>query len=377
MKINLSPRNPQVGGAIIAGLFALALYKYLEATTTLVLLIAVIAIADPGIAWIARKMRLPHMLTAGLVGVAFFAVVGAGSYFLVPAILHGLEETASNAGTLAVTAPEQAKAWLEWLQKNFGGFLPENTIEDAVEALKKSLGALVAPSAQLATSVLTFLFRSALGVGEIIALVILGFMVLMYWRGPHGEAVGIGAMLRTFYPNQAEAWIEVGLRFQRYGAVLFGAMALVMVGFSVLFTMVLKLVFGMSFGKAVTYGIALGTTGGLPGIGGIINYGLATTFSLMHFGLAFSWLGYMLLMTYVVHKLEMSVVTPWVVGGKLEFTMLGVIACMLAGLCVFGVSFRGILGGLLFLPLFKAIKEVVDEGRAAQAAPPPPAVQTP
>ena len=63
----------------------------------------------------------------------------------------------------------------------------------------------------------------------------------------------------------------------------------------------------------------------------------------------------------VVHKLEINLVTPWVIGTKLKFSTIGLAVCFFSGLSLWGATLLGIMTSLLLLPWLRACKELVDE----------------
>ena len=283
-----------------------------------------------------------------------------------PLFIQGGIDAIDNGTKFVQQAPERFQgAWdsvREWLVY-FG--VSQEIIDAPVAWLRSYLSSLIHPGTEFARWLGSYLWRGTVSVAVIIFLPYAIIIVLYFWKDDESMTEGV---VRSFLPREgADHLINWWSYFTGASRKLFKAMAVSMFIFSIVFSVILWCLnfigYPMSMPRAVFDGTILGVTGGIPVYGGIINYVTITLISLASYG--FDWKIWTLLFSVVaiVHYLEVSVVTPWVVGAHLKFSTTGLMLSFFTGLACWGTTIEGVGMSLFLLPYFRACKMVCDDMR--------------
>ncbi len=320
------------------------------------------SMAVAGFDWLCAHMRLSRGKAAAVLAVGYTALLIIGAYTLLPLMLQGAFEGGYTMNAFIKEAPELFKHFWREVRGHLESVVSPEMIDKAAVWIQEHLSAIVSPSASALSWTSGFLLR---GTVSTMALIVLPYALLFVfawwdWEEAMGEAI-----VRSFLPHPYDyALLRWWTKFRGHGTTLFKAMGLSMLIFSFVFVGVLLgcrvLGYPISIPKAVFFGILLGVTGGVPLIGGVINYVTIILVGIANFG--FSMIVLILFgISVIVHKLEINLVTPWVIGTKLKFSTIGLAICFFSGLSLWGATILGIMTSLLLLPWLRACKELVDE----------------
>ncbi len=344
-------------------------------TFGVILLMSFVAALAPSFEWLCASRlfkRLPatKALTALVLAILWSGALAFALYLLVPLLLQGGTEAWNNVQKMLQELPRDfSSAWQSHgeVLRAFG--VTKAMFDKATEWITSHSQALIGPGAALAQWFAQTVMKGTLGVVSFATVPFLILFLLWWWDY---ECMMVRAVTETLLPPKGAALVLSGwAHFNELSGKLFKAMGTSMLIFSGVFIAVLlfckALGYEMTVARAVFDGLILGITGGIPVFGGIINYATITLVCLVNFGADPQILVALLLVTFIVHKLEVSVVTPWMVGAHLEFSSIGLVVAFLTGFVCWGASAYGIGMSLFLLPFFRAMKGLIDQGSPVQS----------
>lgn len=317
----------------------------------------------PRLRYLCRNQETRRILAALLLGSVWTLLIIAGSYTLVPLILQGSSEALSGLQKFSDTISKDfGDAW-----GTFGPFLEkigisQGMFDKTVTWIREHAQAIVAPGTLFLQWIAATFFKGTVSLVMVISLPY--FIIFMLWDWER-ESAFASSVTRSLFPQEvAQPLIEWWNLFTHLSSKLFKALGVGMVAYTVIYTSALGLTitlgYPMSIARAVFDGCILGVIAGIPVLGGVANVFVISLMSITSFGADGHILLALLLLAGLVFKIEMGIVTPFLVGKHLEFSSIGLLVCFVAGFAMWGTSLLGIGTALLLLPYFKATKVTWD-----------------
>lgn len=334
-----------------------------KAIVLFALLMAVGAVLVPGLRRLQRIMPRQSLHTAAIiVALVYTILLVVLGIFAIPAVVKGVAGWNEEAQAALKVLPAVYKDLLQYIYGTLDslGVTPE-MIDAAVKEFKSHISVLAEPAKVAATWTAGFFIHVPIGIVEGILFGYVALMVAWILADEHHLVRGF---FDQFFPNQVDDIADMATVFQDSGSRLFSGMAKVMLACSVIFTLLLKFAFHMTWGQSLFYGTALGVTGGIPFIGGFINYGIITVVGLNHFGPSWMFV-FLYASVFVVHHIETGALSPYFIGSSLDMKYLAFMSCLLIGAVVLGAGLLGVAFGLLLLVYYKAVCSVVGVQRPA------------
>ncbi|MBP9669550.1 MAG: hypothetical protein KBE09_04660 [Candidatus Pacebacteria bacterium] len=310
-----------------------------------------------------RYLPVTKALTALMLALLWSGALAFGLYLLVPLLLQGGTEAWTNTQKILQELPRDfSSAWQSHGEVLRACGVTKEMFDKATEWITSHSQSLIGPGAAMAQWFAHTVMKGTVGVISFATVPFLILFLLWWWDY---ECMMVRAVVETLLPPKGATLVNAGwAHFNELSGKLFKAMGTSMLIFSGVFIAVLlvckALGYNITVARAVFDGLILGITGGIPVFGGIINYVTITLICLVNFGADPQILTVLLLVTFIVHKLEVSMVTPWMVGTHLEFSSIGLLVAFLTGFVCWGPTMHGIGMSLFLLPFFRAMKSLID-----------------
>lgn len=318
------------------------------------------------------RLRLRGLDRKGIAGVLvlfYLALVIIGMYTVLPHVAKGAIESVAAMTLFWQDLPVQFERGWAWAHEILQAWfhVDAEQMRAAQAWVKDHVGSVALQGASTFAWLGGMFVRGSFtaAIGFVLPLIIL--FVYAYWTKETEVACRV---MRRLIPEPYDAivlrWWTI---FITGGTRLLGAVGVMMLGFIAFYivTLVIFKIAGypMTISKAVFFGIVLGVVGGIPTIGGVLNWGLSGIIGFTVFGFGNYGAMFLIVLAIAVREVEAWYVTPVLLGERVEFTPLGTLMCFLIGLTVWGFTFTAVAVSLLLIPFFTACMVLMDEVRNA------------
>lgn len=271
-------------GIVVIPTLILSLKLVIEAF----LVLSITAMLVPVLDRLRAPLRLDRKGVAGVLAVAYLILEILGMYTLLPHIAKGALDSITSLTAFSQELPLQfERGWRhaqDFLQTWF--HVEAQEMKAAQGWVRDHIGSIASTGANIFAWLGGLFVRGSLTAAIGFLMPFLVLFVYAYWTKE--SAVACRVMQRLVKEPYAHIVLEWWRIYVACGTKLLGAIALMMLGFAVVYTILLL---GMSFAglpmtvsKAVFFGIVLGVIAGIPTIGGVINWFVTIVIGLTTFG---------------------------------------------------------------------------------------------
>ena len=320
-------------GCVLAAVILIELVLALQRVIALVVagtfLAVVLSPAVSGLVRVGFRRGLATLLVF-LVGLAAFG--GLGYLFIHPLYREAVKLSNDVPGILARV--QEGKGTLGRLVKRYH---LEKTAQEQIPKLRKSLGKLNGPAYKVARRVIT-------GIGGLVTVMVLTFLILLEGPGMVGAALGLLPPERSVRVRRILADVSRSVTGYVLGNVATSLIAGVV-------CLVALLATGVPF--ATVWGVWVAMVDLLPLVGGLLAGVPTVAFAFLHSVSA----GIVLAIVFLVYQqIENHILNPLIMSRTVRLNPLWVILSVLAG-----AQLAGIGGALIAIPAAASIQVIIRD----------------